>query len=230
GFQKLPWIGARSPKLGNACLFALAQQPEPKAVAELSRLKTRVKTASARKQLGKSLDAAADRVGMSAEELEEVAVPTGGLTGVGELVQQLSDVTVRLEVGAGGKVEVTWQPAGKKAQASAPSSITDAFADDIKAIKKTAKEIEKLLPAQRLRLERLFLQQAGWTLDDFRSRYLDHPLVGTLARRLIWRFQDADRVADGIWSQGQMVGPGDNPLDGLGAPTRVTLWHPSAVS
>ncbi len=229
-FHKIPWIGARSPKIGNACLFALSQQTELHAVAELSRLKMRVKTASARKQLGQSLDAAADRVGMSAEELEEVAVPSGGLTGVGELVKQLSDVTVRLEIGAAGTVGVTWQPAGKKSQASVPPSLKDAFADDIKAIKKTAKEIDKLLPGQRLRLERLFLQQASWTLDAFRSRYLDHPLVGTLARRLIWRFQDADRVADGIWSQGQIVGPGDKSLDWLGDQTRVTLWHPSAVS
>ena len=25
-FHKIPWIGARSPKIGNACLFALSQQ------------------------------------------------------------------------------------------------------------------------------------------------------------------------------------------------------------
>jgi hypothetical protein len=229
-FHKIPWIGARSPKIGNACLFALSQQTATQAVAELSRLKTRVKTASARKQLGKSLDAAAERAGMSAEELEEVAVPTLGLTGVGALVRQLGDVTVHLRIGAEGKAELTWEPAGKKAQASVPSSLKEAFADDIKALKKTAKEIDKLLPAQRLRLERLFLQQAGWTLDDFRSRYLDHPLVGTLARRLIWRFEDAGRVVDGIWSQGRLVDPEDKPLDGLGQQTRVRLWHPSDAS
>jgi hypothetical protein len=228
-FQKLPWIGPRSPKIGNACLFALSQHTGLKAVAELSRLKTRVKHASTKKQLGKSLDVVAERAGMSAEELEEVAVPTCGLTGVGELVKQLGDVTVRLDIGANGKAEVIWQDAGKKAQTSVPASIKDAFAEDIKTIKKSAKEIEKLLPAQRGRLERLFLQQRSWTLADFRTRYLDHPLVGTLARRLIWRFLDGDRHADGIWLDGNIVSADNRPLDGIGDRTRVTLWHPSAV-
>lgn len=229
-FHKIAWIGPRAPKIGNACLFALSQRTELKAVAELSRLKTRVKHASAKKQLGKSLDAAADRAGMSSEELEEIAVPTCDLTSVGTLVRQLGDVAARLEIGSDGKADISWQPAGKKAQASVPASIKDAFADDIKAIKKSAKEIEKLLPAQRTRLERLFLQQASWSFRDFRSRYLDHPLVGTLARRLVWHFEDAGRQADGIWSQDRMVAADDRPLEWLRDETRVTLWHPSAAS
>jgi hypothetical protein len=225
-FQKIPWIGPRSPKIGNACLFALSQRSELKAVAELSRLKTRVKHASVKKQLGKSLDAVADKVGMSAEELEEAAVPTFGLTAVGELVQRLGDVTVRMTL-TDGKAELSWQPAGKKAQASVPASIKDTFADDIKAIKKSAKEIDKLLPAQRIRLERLFLRPGGWTFADFRTRYLDHPLVGTLARRLVWRFQDDTHQADGIWFDGKLVGHDDRPQDWISAGTRVSLWHPS---
>lgn len=228
-FQKIPWIGPRSPKIGNACLFALSRHTDLKAVAELSRLKTRVKHSSAKKQLGKSLDAVADRVGMSAEELEEVAVPTCGLTGVGALVQRLGDVTVCLEIGVTGDVDMTWQLDGKKAQASVPASIKDAFAGDIKNIKKIAKEIDKLLPAQRTRLERLFVQQAGWRFGEFRTRYLDHPLVGTLARRLIWRFQDDTRQADGIWLDEGMVGPDDRRLDWLSDQTRVTIWHPGAA-
>ena len=227
-FQKIPWIGPRSPKIGNACLFALSQSSELKAVAELSRLKTRAKHASVKKQLGKSLDTVAGKVGMSADELEEVAVPTCGLGSVGEMVKQLGDVTVRLGIDADGKAELSWQPAGKKAQASVPASIKDAFAGDIKSVKQSAKEIDKLLPAQRIRLERLFLQPAGWTLRDFRTRYLDHPLVGIVARRLVWRFQDDARQADGIWFDGKLVASDDKSLDWLGDETRVTLWHPSA--
>jgi hypothetical protein len=227
-FHKIPWIGPRSPKIGNACLFALSQHTELKAVAELSRLKTRAKHASIKKQLGKSLDAAAERVGMTAEELEEIAVPACGLTDVGRLIKQLGDVTVRLEIGAGGKAGVTWEPAGKKPQATVPAAIKDAFAADVKAIKQSAKEIDKLLSAQRGRLERLFLQQAGWSLADFRARYLDHPLVGTLARRLIWRFHDGGHHADGIWRDGRIVAADYRPLDALGNQTHVTLWHPSA--
>ncbi len=220
-FHKIAWIGPRSPKIGNACLFALSQQTNLKAVGELSRLKTRIKHASAKKQLGKSLDAAADRAGMSAEELEEVAVPTCGLTGVGELVREIADVTVRLAIDDRGDVELTWQPAGKKPQASVPASIKETFAAEIKAIKKSAKEIEKVFAAQRARLERLFLRQGGWTLAEFRTRYLDHPLVGVLARRLIWRFERGGQTTDGMWCDGNIVDPSGRPIGSLDESNRA---------
>ncbi|MGE3805754.1 MAG: DUF4132 domain-containing protein [Gemmataceae bacterium] len=225
-FHKLAWIGPRSPKIGNACLNALAQKTDLKAIAELSRLKTRVKHASVKKQLGKSLDAVADKVGMSADELEEVAVPSCGLTGVGIMEQRVGDVTVRVEVDERGKASVAYQPAGKKAQGSVPASIKEAHADEIKTLKKDIKEIDKLWPAQRNRVEQLFLRQADWSLADFRARYLDHGLVGTLARRLIWRF--AERA--GCWHAGQIVDAEDRPLEGLGDNTRVTVWHPSTAA
>jgi hypothetical protein len=235
-FQKIASIGPRSPKIGNACLFALSQQTNLKAVGELSRLKTRVKHASAKKQLGKSLDAAADRAGMSAEELEEVAVPTCGLTGIGELVKEIGDVTARLAIDDRGDVELTWQPAGKKPQASVPASIKETFAAEVKAIKKSAKEIEKVFAAQRARLERLFLRHGGWTLAEFRTRYLDHPLVGVLARRLIWRFERGGQTTDGMWCDGNIVDLAGRPIAPLDEHSnclrgggRVTIWHPSFV-
>ena len=43
-----------------------------------------------------------------------------------------------------------------------------------------------MLPAQRERIDSLFLLQKRWPLETWRQRYLDHPLVGTIARRLIW--------------------------------------------
>jgi len=58
----------------------------------------------------------------------------------------------------------------------------------------------KLLPAYRDRLERLFLQQRAWSFADFRNRYLDHPVIGSLARRIIWSFVLKTGRANGIWS------------------------------
>ncbi|MFJ8504619.1 DUF4132 domain-containing protein [Streptomyces avermitilis] len=43
-----------------------------------------------------------------------------------------------------------------------------------------------MLSAQSERLDRLFLARRTWAYDVWRERYLDHPLVGTLARRLLW--------------------------------------------
>jgi hypothetical protein len=88
------------------------------------------------------------------------------------------------------------------------------------------KELKKLLPAHRDRLERLFLQQRAWSLADFRNRYLDHPVIGSLARRIIWSFALKTGRENGIWSQDCLVDQEGKPIKGLADDTRVTIWHP----
>lgn len=225
-FKKIPGVGPRAPKIGNACLYALAATSSPTAVGQLSRLKSRAKHASTRKQLARALDAAADKTGMSAAEMEEVAVPTCGLSEVGAHRLQLGDITAVLEVSGGSKAQLTWiRPDGKKLK-SAPAAVKENFAAELKALKQSEKEIAKLLPAQRDRLEQLFLQERTWSFSDFRTRYLDHPLVGILGRRLIWRFSDGTEASDGIWLDGQILDDQDQPLSWIGPQTRVALWHP----
>jgi hypothetical protein len=225
-FKKIPGVGPRAPKIGNACLYALSAMSSPTAVGQLSRLKSRAKHASTRKQLARAFDAAADKTGMSAAEMEEVAVPTCGLSEVGARRLQLGDITAVLEVSGGSKAQLTWiRPEGKKMK-SVPAAVKKNFAAELKALKQSEKEIAKLLPAQRDRLEQLFLQERTWSFPDFRTRYLDHPLVGIPARRLIWRFSDDTKASDGIWLDGQIVDDRDQPLNWLGPQTRVALWHP----
>jgi hypothetical protein len=225
-FKKLSGIGPRAPKIGNACVWALGHKSTTAAVGELSRLKTRAKHASIQSQLGKALDIAAEKTGMSAEDLEEVAVPTCGLTGVGEYRRQLGDCVVMLQTSAKLKTETSWLRPDGKEQRSVPAPVKEEFAAEVKALKQMEKEVEKLLPAQRDRLEQLFLQERSWSWDEFRNRFLDHPLVGVVARRLIWRFTDGPHIGDGIWRDGRIVDEQGRSLAWLGAGSRVTLWHP----
>jgi hypothetical protein len=225
-FKKIPGVGPRAPKIGNACLYALAAMSSPTAVGQLSRLKSRAKHASIRKQLAKALDTAADKTGMSAAEMEEVAVPTCGLSEVGAHRLQLGEITAILEVADGSKAQLTWIRSDGKTLKSVPASVKENFAAELKALKQSEKEIAKLLPAQRDRLEQLFLQERTWSYPEFRSRYIDHPLVGILARRLIWRYTDGTNASDGIWLDGQIIDDRDQPLSWLGPQARVALWHP----
>lgn len=90
----------------------------------------------------------------------------------------------------------------------------------------TDKEIKKLLPGQRDRLERLYLFPRDWDLATWRERYLDHPLVGTLARRLIWSFAQKEGNRTGFWREGRIVDAGGQPLEEAQDGARVSLWHP----
>ena len=83
-----------------------------------------------------------------------------------------------------------------------------------------------MLAAQRQRIERLLLSEREWELEKWRERYLNHPLLAHLSRRLIWHFRQGDQQAAGIWHEGKIVDNQDRPVDWLSTKTRVRLWHP----
>jgi hypothetical protein len=228
-FRKVPGIGPRSSKIGNGCLQALAGQSNSQAISQLSRLKSRAKHSSTRKQLAKALDKAAVKTGMSAEELEESSVPSCGLTGVGEARIPFGGYTAVVEI-KNGSATVRWEGENGKAQKTMPATLRSEFASEVAAFKRSHKEIDKLLPAQRDRLERLYRFGRRWSLPEFQSGYLDHPLVGTIARRLVWSFERDGRSAKGIWDENRIVDSSGERLTWLGASTQVSLWHPLGSS
>jgi len=226
-FKKLPGIGPRAPKIGNACLWALSHASSEAAIAQLSRLKTRAKHASIKTQVAKAFGTAAEKTGLSVADLEEVAVPTCGMTALGELRRQIGDFIAQLRTTDQLSTETVWIRTDGAKQTAVPASVKEKFADDLRSLRQAEKEIRQLLPAQRDRLEQLLLQHKSWSMAEFRSRFLDHPLVGAVAHRLIWRFTDGARSASAMWHDGRFVnGALDAELDWLGDDTRVWLWHP----
>jgi hypothetical protein len=228
-YRKLPGVGPRSTRLGNACVWALGQMPGQDALGPLAVLKLRVKFLPAQKAIDAALETAAFRLGLPLEELEELTVPTYGLEEVGRRIETFGDATAELTISA-GKVALGWRLASGKRPASAPKAVKDQYGEALKALTQAKKDIEKMLPAQSARIENLFLEEKRWKLPTWRERYLDHPLVGTLARRLIWKFTQGDRAASGIWWDGQIVDRGGRPLDWLDAQTTVELWHPISAA
>lgn len=191
-YRKVPGVGPMAPKIGNACVLVLGELGTPEATGQLGRLRARVKSPSGAKAIEKTFAAAAERAGLTTEDLEELFVPTLGMTEVGVLRREDFEITFS------GAHDIT-----------AP-----------KQAKKLAKELEALLVAQRDRLDSLYLLRRTWPFSDWRARYLDHPLVGVLARRLIWRFGSVDA----FWSDGALRDRDGNTVDVEGS--TVALWHP----
>jgi hypothetical protein len=75
-FKKIPNFGPRSLKVGNACLYTLSVMPGKLAIAHLERLRQKCKNGSVKKQIEKAFDRAAQRAGLSREDLAEVMLPT----------------------------------------------------------------------------------------------------------------------------------------------------------
>lgn len=225
-YRKVPGLGPRAVKIGNAAVWALGAMPGMPSIGQLALLRIRVKFGTAQKGIEQSLIRAAERVGMPVEELEEMAVPAYGLSEVGLLREQFGEFTAELNVTGTISTELRWLKADGKPQKSIPAAVKRDFADDLKALKQSNNDIQKMLPAQRDRIDLLHLQRKVWPFETWRQRYLDHPLVGVIARRTIWRLEDRGRSTSAVFYQGQLVSRDGRTVDWAGDETKVELWHP----
>jgi len=223
-YRKARGIGPRATRVGNAAVYALGKMPGMAAIGQLALLAVKVKFGTAQKQIDKALNAAAEREGLPRDEIEEMAVPAYGLTEVGKRSEQMGDFTAELVVTGTTSTELRWIKPDGNPQKTVPEAVKDNHADDLKELKAAAKDIQKMLPAQRDRIDLLHLKQKTWAYPTWRERYLDHPLVGMLARRLIWTF-DSVKPVDATWLDGQLVDASGDAVQ-IDNDATVSLWHP----
>ncbi|HEX5838816.1 MAG TPA: DUF4132 domain-containing protein, partial [Anaerolineales bacterium] len=161
-YKKIPGVGPRAAKVGNACFWALGNMPGSEGVAQLSILKLRIKTNTAQKQIAGALETAASRLGMTAGEIEEMSVPAYGMDEVGLRRDDFDEFLSEIRVD-GSDVEQAWFRKDGKRLASVPKAIKEGYPEEFKEISQAVKDIRKMLPAQRDRLDNLFLMQKRWT-------------------------------------------------------------------
>ncbi|WP_432571497.1 DUF4132 domain-containing protein [Kineococcus sp. SYSU DK005] len=219
--RKVPGLGPRSPKTANAGVYALSRLEGEDALGQLARLAARVTHRTTSKEVHAALDRRAAAAGISREEVEELAVPGYGLQVGGRCVVHLGRATAELAV-ADSDVTLTWRNAAGKVVKSVPAAVRREHREELQELKATAKDVAAMLSAQVERVDRQFLARRTWPFTAWRERYLDHPLVGTIARRLIW-------VVDGTplgWADGALRGL-DEAAAEPGADAEVRLWHPA---
>ena len=224
--RKTPGVGPRAVKVANACIWALgemATHPDREvvesAVGQLARLKAKVTFKTTLKAIEKAFDKAAQAAGMSKADLEELGVPSFGFEG-GVRREAMGEASVELRV-VGAKIVTEWTNEKGKLVKSPPAMVKRDYKDELKEIKAAAKDAEGILSAGRARLDGLYLADGCWALKDWRERWLDHGLLGTLAQRLVW-------TLDGVgatFTESTAVGLDGQPL-GHGSTAEVRLWHP----
>ncbi|MFJ7422829.1 DUF4132 domain-containing protein [Streptomyces uncialis] len=218
--RKAPGTGPRSPRTANAAIGALARTDGELALAELARLGARVVHKPTAKVLDKALETRAAALGLSREEVEETAVPAHGLTSVGHAAHRFGEVSADLRV-EGTRARLTWTNAAGRQVRGVPAAVRRGHPRELKELTAAVKDIDRTLGAQSERLDRQFLARRVWPYACWRERYPDHPLVGTLARRLIW-------TVDGV----PVLYADDAPRTVTGEPvpcapdSEVRLWHP----
>jgi hypothetical protein len=223
GFRKITGVGPRSAKIASACLSVLKGMPSLHGAAQLERVRMNVKQPTYLKEVEKALDEAARRANMSRADLEELTVPTFGLE-QGCLRVALGSVGAEVHL-MGLAAQILWYDTAGQPRNTEPAEVKRAYKTERKDLKRLCEDITHMLTAQRDRLERLPLAERTWSLAAWRERYLDYPLVGQVAKRLIWRFSTNNHSVDAIWQNYQFIDANDRLLD-LAENTIVSPWHP----
>ncbi|MEG1039529.1 MAG: DUF4132 domain-containing protein [Pseudomonas sp.] len=225
-YRKVRGIGARAPKVGNAAVYALSSIASTEAVGQLALLKARVKLSSAQKELEKAFSTAAEALALPRDQIEELSVPSYGLEQVGLRREALADGAYLAELRVEGKtVSLNWFDADGTPRKSLPAQVKADCNETLKELQAAVKDISVMLTAQAARLDTLFLLEKHWPLEQWQQRYLDHPLVGTLARRLIWSIREGEQSLAVMFIDG-----GLHTVDGrrvnFSSTAEVSLWHP----
>ena len=202
--------------VGNAGIWALGQMPGGVGVGPLARLRTRLRDRGALKLIAAAIEAAANSAGMTVDTLEDLAVPTGGLDADGTRREVFGDegsATLTLD-GKTGRTRLEWFGADGEPRKAVPAGVKREFAAEVKALKAAEAEVASAMSAQAARLDGFLAAERVWPLSVWRERYEQHPVLGNLARRLIW-------TVNGVAAL-----PGAAAFAGAADDAEVRLWHP----
>ena len=227
-YEKVPDIGARYQAIGNACFYTLYRSKGLDGIAQLTRLRLRIKFSNAQTAISKYLEAAAAERGVSRSQIEDMAVDDFKLHNHSR-DYAFNDYTCRLAITGVGKSELLWFKPDGTPQKTVPSFVKDNFADKLKKIKATQKNLNAQLTAQRDRLDQMLRSDQRISREHAERYYWQHGLMSYLTRPLIWQFYADDSDTNGIaalWLNEQWVDEHGKPVDVSGC-QQVILWHPA---
>lgn len=229
-YKKIPGIGPAAGAISNACFYALFSSKGMAGIGELSKLKQRIKQNNALKLIDQYLTTAAEQKNISIYEIEELAAPTFGMTN-GEQQIEFGEYNAILKIVAAGKSVIQWIKPDGKQQKSIPAIVKKEYANQLKTLKATKKQLDISTIAQRDRIDNLFRANRQWSWNKFTTHYMEHGLVSFFAKQMIWTIKDDTSTQHIIWDDtnqswvdvhGNTIHPKNNTI--------VSLWHPALVS
>lgn len=204
-------------KIPNAAIVALGLIGTPESMVALQRLAESTRHNGFRTRIAAAKLAAAAAMGLTPGQVLERAVPTGGLCSHGAMTLSAGDITVRIVVDNELKPHTIW---GNDHKPSATVA---------NRVKRQVKELRDTIGNERRRAENLLAAGRQWDVTEWRRFYLDHPITGRLARRLLWRVETpSGEINVGIPTASELrTLDGETTLPDAGT---VCLWHPATVS
>ncbi len=224
-YKKVPGVGSRSMKLGNACCVTLANMPENMvAIAELVRLRSKIKYPSVRDNIQKMLEKIAKYKSISLAELEDSCLPDFGFDMQGKYTETLGDYKAIITLD-GNKAVLGWSDKNGKERKTVPKAIRENFKPELTKLKQRTKDLSGVLSGQIKNLEQVYVNDRDWDFASWQELYLHHPVRRKITQSLLWHITDKDKSYTVIPTNagledisGNSVKPPKTAL--------VRLWHP----
>jgi Domain of unknown function (DUF4132) len=211
--------------LGRTAVRILAQMAAANGLDELTYLRQQVKAETQVRLIESARALVAQRTGVSSGDLRDLPLPTSGCSEMGKRVELLSGVKAELGVAGEGTVTLRWFKSNGQELKSIPAKVTREHDSEVHALKSAVKEVKSTLATGRERLESSPVEQRTWTIDAWRASYFDHPVLGVIGRRVLWKFQQDGEATIGVFDGQSIVNIEIRPLQ-LADDARVSVWHP----
>jgi hypothetical protein len=215
------WSVLNTTAQANTIGIALAVTESPHSASALRMIETSAKRPSPRTRFGRFASHVERKLGISPEDSAEQNIPTFDLDSQGACEKRFTGkggISLRIE---GTKVRLHFHNNAGKEVASAPAIIKREHSSDVQEMRSAVKALGQLLTAQRDRIEQFMAAPRVWNFAAWRERYINHPVVGTLARRLIWTVDEISVSFDRGCARG---------LSGaelaISPSAKIRLWHP----
>jgi hypothetical protein len=180
--------GLGSPALGLAAISALARAGDEEAMRRLLRLRAPLSHRTLLARINKEIETLAARLNTSPDALADRLVPRHGLDAAGERAWTLGGYGVTLRLTARGAVEQTVTAPDGRVRRTLPAAVRRDQADAWAEIKAETAALRATVGAQRARFEEAMVAGRAWRLAAWQEDIEHHPILGNLARRLVWRF------------------------------------------
>jgi hypothetical protein len=220
------WASESRAKMSERAAAALALIGSLKALQAVNAIAHRYRSRypNVGKAAAGAFAAAAQRQGLSVEELGESIVPDFGFrAGQGRALEFAGR---RIEARITGDFKLRYRDVGKDREiASLPQSAPAELREEMKGV---AAAIRDLARSQVVRLEQLMVAGRRWPLERWRETYLEHPLHFLFASRIVWGDYDASGRLRGsfrVLEDGSLTGFDDEAY-GWPAGGEIGIVHP----
>jgi hypothetical protein len=213
--------------IGLECLQTIGSDL---ALMQINQIAQKIKYKSLKTKAEECMVAIGTARNLTREQLNDRIIPDCGFDQQG--VREFDYGDRRFQVRLGAELQlIVCDPLGKKSTRLPPAKATDDATKAAQAMcdwKLLKQQVAAVLKAQIQRLEQAMVNQRRWTIADFETIVLRHPLLGQIARRLIWIDANGSptfRVTeDGTYADAQ-----DNTVTLTGM-TNIGIVHPAQLT